>query len=172
MKRVIFSTITTLTLAAVTFSVRADDTNTVPSAAASATAPAMAPEAGSSSTDSLKPEMNEDEWQFGLNVPLWAPKIDGNATVRGHQENVSVSFNNLRQHLDASFAMGLSARYGKFDFYGNVGYMKFSVSKSFPDGHINSWVGLKFLVANAAAGYQLIKTESDHPFFLEGTAGV
>lgn len=174
MKRVIFFTFTTLALAAATFSVLADDTNTVPDA--SATAPAMAPEAGSSAADSLKPAMDQDEWQFGLTVPLWAPKIDGNATVRGHQENVSVSFNTLRQHLDAVFSAGVEAHKGKFSIYGDVGYMKFSVSQSHvgPDGHVhvNSWAGLKFLYSDLAGGYTLIQTESDHPFRLEGTVGV
>jgi hypothetical protein len=164
MKRIHLFTITMLALAGATFSTRADDTNNVPATDASATA--------TSSSAALKPDMDEDAWQFGLNVPLWAPKIDGNATVLGHQENVSVSFNTLRQHLDASFALALDARKGKFDFYGDVGYMKFSVDKFFPDGHINSWAGLKFLVADAGAGYTLIKTESEHPFVLEGTAGV
>jgi hypothetical protein len=158
----------TLALAAAVLSVRAEDANMAPTTDASAAAPVV----DSSAADSLKPEMDQDAWRFGLSVPLWAPKIDGNATVRGHQQNVSISFNDLRQHLDSIFSLGLDARKGKFDFYGDVGYMKFSADKFFPDGHINAWTGLKFLVSDAGVGYTLIKTESEHPFVLEGTAGV
>jgi hypothetical protein len=172
MKRIIFPTITTLMLAGATWSVRAADTNNVPAT----DGPAATPATGSSTADSFKPAMDADVWQFGLTIPLWAPQIDGNATVRGHQENVKVNFNTLRQHLDAVFSTAVEAHKGKFSIYGDVGYMKFSISQSHvgPDGHahVNSWAGLKFLDSDLAGGYQLIKTESEHPFILEGTAGV
>src|SRR5450755_1756614 len=68
----------------------------------------------------------EEPWQFGFTVPLWAPQIDGNATIKGVQRDVNISFDQLKDHLDASFALGLEARKGKFGIYGDVGYMKFS----------------------------------------------
>lgn len=161
-----------LALAAAALSVRAEDANTVPATGASATAPAT----GSTSMDSLKPAMDQSLWRFGLTIPLWAPQINGNVTVAGRQQNVNISYNTLRQHLDSVFALAVGAGYGKYSVYGDVGYMKFSYSRSSvgPDGrvHVNSWAGLKFLYSDAAVGYQLIKTESDHPFILEGTAGV
>jgi hypothetical protein len=172
MKSAKIITIVAVAVGIVTLSVRADDSTNAPAADASA----MAPAAGASAVDSLKPAMDEDAWRFGLTVPLWAPQIDGNVTVRGHQENVNVNFNTLRQHLDTVFSAALEAHKDKFSIYGDVGYMKFSVSQSHvgPDGHahVNSWAGLKFLYSDLAGGYQLIKTESDHPFILEGTAGV
>jgi hypothetical protein len=156
----------------VTLSLRADDATNAPAANTSAMAPATA----ASSADLLKPAMDENAWRFGLAVPLWAPQIDGNITVRGHQENVNVNFDTLRQHLDTVFSTAVEAHKGKFSIYGDVGYMKFSVSQSSvgPDGHshVNSWAGLKFLDSDLVGGYQLIKTESEHPFLLEGTAGV
>jgi hypothetical protein len=151
-----------------TLSLRADDATNAPAANTSA----MAPATGSASADLLKPAMDEDAWRFGLAVPLWAPQIDGNVTVRGHQENVNVNFDTLRQHLDTVFAMAVEAHKDKFSIYGDVGYMKFSASQSGPDGHVTSSASLKFLYSDLAAGYQLIKTESEHPFILEGTAGV
>lgn len=172
MKRIILFAITPLLLAAAPLSVHAADATSAPAADASATAPAM----DASSPDALQPAMSEDQWQFGLTVPLWAPQIDGNVTLAGRRENVNVSYNTLKDHLDAVFAVAVGARYGKYDFFGDVGYMKFSVSQSHvgPDGHVhvNSWAGLKFLYSDAGGGYQLIKTESQHPFILEGTAGV
>ncbi len=148
---------------------RADDTTTNSTAT---TAPAVAPAMSSSSSADLKPAMDEDAWRFGLAVPLWAPQIDGNVTLAGHQQNVNINFDTLRQHLQAVFSTAVEAHKGKFGFYGDVGYMKFSTSQSYADGYIKSWAGLKFLYADAAVGYQLIKTESEHPFILEGTAGV
>jgi hypothetical protein len=162
-----------LALGMVTLSLRADDATNAPAADASTT---TAPATSSSSADSLKPAMDENAWRFGLTLPLWASGIDGNVTVAGHQQTVNVGFSTLKDHLDAVFSMAAEAHKGKFSIYGDVGYMKFSVSSSHvgPDGHVhvNSWAGLKFLYSDLAGGYQLIKTESEHPFILEGTVGV
>jgi len=114
---------------------------------------------------------DETPWQFGVTVPLWAPQIDGNVTMRGVQKDVNVSFDKLKDHLDASFALGLEARKGKFGLYTGVGYMKFSGDYSVGNGGRAS-SNLKFLVADAGMSYLLVKTESEHPFVLEGTAGI
>lgn len=155
-----------------TLSLRADDATNAPAGDTSATVPATV----SSTDDSLKPAMDEDAWRFGLTIPIWAPQIDGNVTVAGHRQNVNINFNTLKDHLDAVFSTALEAHKGKYSIYGDVGYMKFSVSSSHvgPDGHVhvNSWAGLKFLYSDLAGGYQLIKTESEHPFLLEGTVGI
>jgi hypothetical protein len=156
----------------VTISLQADDVTNAPAADASMTAPASS----SAAMDTLKPAMSDDDWRFGLTVPLWAPGIDGNVTVAGRQQNVNVNFGTLKDHLDTVFSTALEAHKGKYSIYGDVGYMKFSISSSHvgPDGHVhvNSWAGLKFLYSDLAGGYQLIKTVSDHPFLLEGTVGV
>ena len=169
MKRIFVAYIAAISFATATLTARADAT-------AAPAANASAPAAASSSADALKPAIDQDAWQFGLSVPLWAPQINGNATVGGRRENVNVSYTTLKDHLDSVFSVAIGARKGKFDFYGDVGYMKFSISDSHvgPDGqmHVNSWAGLKFLVSDAGMGYQLVKTESEHPFILEGTAGV
>jgi len=115
-------------------------------------------------------QAQDDQWQFGVTVPLWAPQIDGNATLMGHQQNVHVSFSELKDHLDASFALGLEARKGKFGLYGDFGYMKFSASGNVEGIPVDSQ--LKFVLANAGVSYQLIKTGSEHPFILEGTLGL
>ena len=108
----------------------------------------------------------DDSWHFGVSVPLWAPQINGNATVRGHQQDVDVSFSQLKDHLDASFALGLDAHKGKFGLYGDVGYMKFSVGS----GGVSD--DLKFVVADGGMSYQLVKTGEERPFILAATAGV
>jgi len=119
------------------------------------------------------PDADSDEapWQFGVTVPLWAPQVVGNVTARGHQEDVNVSFNTLRQHLDASFSLALNAQKGKFGVYGDIGYMKFSASGSGPEG--GNWSGdLKFVIADGGVSYVLVKTGEKHPFVLAGTAGL
>lgn len=109
---------------------------------------------------------NEDPWQFSATIPLWAPQINGDATIRGHQENVDVSFSQLKDHLDASFSLGLNANKGKFGLFSSVGYMKFSA------GDPNANASLKFLIVNGGASYLLVKTDGEHPFVLAGTAGI
>jgi hypothetical protein len=114
---------------------------------------------------------DEDAWQFGLNVPLWAPQLDGNITVLGQTMDVNVPFSEIVEHLDASFALGLKAQKGRFGMFGSFAYMKFS--GGFNDklgGSISS--DLKFVVVNAGVSYLLLKTGEDHPFTLTGTAGV
>jgi hypothetical protein len=113
---------------------------------------------------------DENPWQFGVVVPLWAPGIDGNVTVKGHQQDVNINFDQLKDHLDASFALGLEARKGKFGIFGDVGYMKFSADGTVAGHAVDS--ELKFAIANAGVSYLLIKTESEHPFVLEGTLGL
>jgi hypothetical protein len=113
----------------------------------------------------------EEPWQFGVTVPLWAPQIDGNATIKGVQRDVNISFDQLKDHLDASFALGLEARKGKFGIFGDAGYMKFSGDAKSAGG-AKADFGLKFVLADAGVSYLLVKTESEHPFLLEGTLGL
>ena len=115
--------------------------------------------------------LDQDPWQFAVTVPLWAPQINGNSTVRGHEANVNVPFNELKDHLDASFSLGLDVHKGKFDLYGNLGYMKFTGEHTDRiGGHTDA--ELKFVMANAGLAYQLIRTGGEHPFALAATAGI
>jgi hypothetical protein len=140
--------------------VRADDTNTN-SPAATATVPEAVAVAST----------NEIPWQLAVTVPLFAAGINGNATLRGRQQDVNVSFNTLREHLDASFALGLDLSKGKFDLYSDASYMKFSGNFGGPLGGTTG-VDLKFVLADAGVGYVLIKAGEEHPFILAGTVGV
>ena len=74
----------------------------------------------------------DDKWQFGVTLPLWAPSIDGNVTVGGMKQDVSVSFDKLKDHLDAAFSLGLDAHKGRFGLFASGGYMKFSGDYSGP----------------------------------------
>ncbi len=147
----------------------ADDTTNAPAPDASVAAPSTAP--ASTIAQNAAPEAAP--WQFGVSVPLWAAGISGNATILGHQQNVDVDFQQLRDHLDASFSLALNVQKDKFGLFGNVGYMKFSGDAFGPGpGSANASAVLKFLIFNTGASYLLVKTGEEHPFLLAATAGV
>jgi hypothetical protein len=153
--------------------VRAQDATATTPETTPATPPVTTPAATPEKTPMAAPVAapKEDPWRFGLTVPIWLPQINGNATVRGHQQNVDISYSELKDHLDASFALALDASKGKFDIFGNFGYMKFS--GGFSGGLAGSASAeLKFIVANAGVAYQLVRTEGEHPFILAETVGV
>ena len=110
-------------------------------------------------------EEDSDPWRFGVTVPLWAPAIDGDVTLRGQTKHVSISFQDLKDHLDASFAMGAQVRKEQFGFFGNVGYLKFD-----SEGGVN-WT-LKILIAEAGALVRVMKVGETRPFTLDATAGL
>ena len=147
------------TLASISTVARADDMVAAPAttAAPATAAPLTAPD--------------NDSWQFGATVPLWAPQINGNSTIKGVQRDVNISFDELKDHLDASFALGLAAHKGKFGVFGDVGYMKFSGDVKSRIG-LQANFGLKFVLADAGVSYQLVKAGEEHPFLLAGTLGL
>lgn len=151
-------------LTSVITTARADDTVATP-ASTSTAAPAAT--AAMDSTGA----MNEEPWQFGATIPLWAPQINGNSTVRGVQRDVNISYDTLKDHLDASFALALEAHKGKFGVFGDVGYMRFSGDVKSAGGAKANF-GLDFVLADAGISYVLVKTESEHPFVLQGTLGL
>ena len=83
-------------------------------------------------TSALAADAKEDPWRFIATVPLWAPAITGDATVKGRRSDIDVGFDELWDHLDAAFSIALEARKERFGFYGDMGYMKFSVDSSLP----------------------------------------
>jgi hypothetical protein len=161
MKRITLLTIASVALATAPLAVRAADTTNAPAGQNSDSA-----EHAAGLTNAPA-----DLWQLGVTVPLWAAGINGNATLRGQQQDVNVSFNTLREHLDASFALGLDLSKGKFDLYSDAGYMKFSGNFGGPLGGTTS-ASLKFVLADAGMGYVLVKAGEEHPFILAGTVGV
>jgi hypothetical protein len=115
----------------------------------------------------------EAPWQFDVIVPVWIAGINGNTTVRGNQQNVNIDFDQLKDHLNTTAALGFDVSKGKFGLYGDFMYMRFSDIVFGPGpGVANIWSGLKFFEADGGASYLLVKAGEEHPFTLEGTAGV
>lgn len=113
----------------------------------------------------------EDPWRFSATLPVWAPGIDGDVTVRGQTADLSVGFDDLKDHLDAALSLGFEVRKERFGFYGGFGYMKFSGDASGRRGS-DADAELKFLVAEGGIAYRLTKVGDTHPFILEAIAGV
>jgi hypothetical protein len=107
-----------------------------------------------------------DAWRFGVTIPGWAPKINGDVTIRGRQENVDVSFSDLKDHLRVSYGLAADAHKGKFGLYADGGYMRFFAGNGEASGT------LKFGLVDAGMSYQLVKAGKEHPFILAATAGV
>jgi hypothetical protein len=147
---------------------------------AGAATPAHAQDTTTGGTATMAPDTTEapmdagplaGPWQFGVTVPAWIAGIDGNVTVLGHQQDVNVDFNTLREHLDQSLSLGLNVRKGRLGIYGDVGYMKFSGGFNGPFGG-NTSANLKFLVSDGGLSYVLFKAGDERPFVLSANAGV
>ena len=113
----------------------------------------------------------EDPWRFSVTLPVWAPGIDGDLTVRGQTADVDVKFDDLKDSLDAALSLGFEVRKERFGFYAGFGYMKFSSDAS-GRGGADAEAELKFLVAEAAMADRLTKVGEQRPFSLEAIAGV
>jgi len=152
--------LTAAALAGTTLTARADD-----NAASAATS------VDTNAAPAITAAPDADGWRFGASIPAWIVGIDGNVTIRGHQQDVNIDFNTIRKHLDASFGFGLSANKGNFGLYTDFGYMKFSGGVSGGRG-FNASDDLKFIMGDGGISYLFFHTENDHPTLLAATAGV
>jgi hypothetical protein len=109
---------------------------------------------------------DDDPWRFSLGVPVQATRIDGTATVLGHERDVNVSFNQLKDHLETALSLAFEARKQEYGFYSGFSYMKFTGQNSLGAAE------LKFLILEGGGFCRFVKTEGDHPFILEGVLGV
>ena len=116
-------------------------------------------------------DANDDPWRFAVTVPLWAPSITGDTTVRGSKADVDVDFGDLADRLDAALSLSIELRKRNYGIYGDFGYMKFSADASGPNGSSGD-ADLKFIVANAGGFFRLADTGGETPFILEMTAGL
>jgi hypothetical protein len=122
-------------------------------------------------TPVLADDDDAEPWRFDIGVPLWAPRVDGNITVRGLEKDVSVSFQDIRDHLDASFSLGLQVHKGRFGMYTDGSYLKFSGNDGTDGNGITTSSDLKLVIGDAGLSYLIYKSEGERPFLLEGTVG-
>ena len=113
----------------------------------------------------------QDGWKFGVAFPVMIASVTGNVTARGVTQDVAISFDQLKNKLDASLTFGVDARKGKFGLFTGASYMSFGVNGPTPGAVITN-LSLKLVIVDAGASYRLYMQQSAHPFILEGTAGV
>jgi hypothetical protein len=67
-----------------------------------------------------------DEWKFSVAPYLWGAGVDGTVTVRGHEADVDLSFEDILDDLDFGAMVNLQARKDRFGLYTDVLYLKVS----------------------------------------------
>lgn len=112
----------------------------------------------------------QDPWRFGVAVPIWAAGIEGDVTVRGHQQDIDIGFDKIKDHLETAVSLSLEARKERFGFYAGFGYMKFTGDDRLARGG-EAEAEMKLLIGDAGVAYRLVKAGQELPFILEATAG-
>jgi hypothetical protein len=113
-----------------------------------------------------------DEWKFDAAIYMWGADMD--VTPDGG-DTISVSFNDILDHLDMSIMGMLGARKGKWSLLGDVIYMDLSDSRKgssqVPDiGEVTGKIDaeMKAWIVTAAGGYNLV---DDGKYSLDLLAG-
>ncbi len=139
---------------------------------ATAKLPAFAQDTTNATTAAVTPAAttttaptDEHDWRFAVTLPLWAPQVNGVATLMGQQRDVDISFDKLKDRLDAAFSLGFQVQRDRLGLYSSGSYLKFS-------GDGPKGAEMKLGIVNGGLSYMLFKTESERPFMLWGTAGV
>jgi len=77
-------------------------------------------------------------WEFHIAPYLWAMSMDGNATVKGLEVDVDVSFSDIWDELNFAFMLEYEARKGNWGLWGSTIYAKLGNSNvSGPRGLVN-----------------------------------
>ncbi len=64
----------------------------------------------------------ESGWEFGVAPYLWAISMNGNATVKGLEADVDLSFSDIWDELNFAFMLAYEARKGHWGLWGNTIY--------------------------------------------------
>jgi hypothetical protein len=91
----------------------------------SAFAPAVAAEE--------KPD-EQNGWEFQVAPYMWAISMNGDATVKGQEADVDVSFSDIWDELNFAFMMEYEARKGPWGLWGNTIYANLGKSNADVDG--------------------------------------
>jgi hypothetical protein len=67
-----------------------------------------------------------DEWKFAVTPYLWGAGIDGTVTVRGHEVDVDMPFEEIINDLDLGVMVNLQARKDRFGLYSDVIFLHLS----------------------------------------------
>jgi opacity protein-like surface antigen len=99
-----------------------------------------------------------DEWEFTVTPYLWAAGLDGNATVRGRETSIDASFSDIFENLDFGGMVHFEARKGKWGFFFDPTYMKFSADGDFgPRGGVDVDVEAEMALVELGILYRLLE---------------
>jgi opacity protein-like surface antigen len=80
------------------------------------------------------PAMAQDRWSGEITPYLWVAGIDGDATVRGNEVELDVSFDDILDETEAAFSfLGVLQR-GQLVFWGQVDYLDLDADIVTPGG--------------------------------------
>ncbi len=116
----------------------------------------------------------EDKWQLITAPFLWAAGIDGNVTLRGITSDISIGFDQIKDHLEGAFMTYVELRKEKFGFYANPMYLKLtgSASTAFPFNTRQTDFEQQLWVVEVGGFYNLVKTgPEDKPLVVDAIAG-
>jgi hypothetical protein len=128
--------------------------------------------AGAKSPDAMQnaTAADEDAWHFAV-VPLgWMAGINGNVTVRGHQVNTEVNFDQILDHLKGIAMVDFEVSKSKFGFYAQPNWIKLEADGG--SGLLNTKDTMNIWIVDAAFFYQFAKWGKETPVTLDALAGV
>ncbi len=73
-------------------------------------------------------------WEFQVAPYMWAISMSGDATVKGQEADVDVSFSDIWDELNFAFMMEYEARKGRWGLWGNTIYANLGKSDADVDG--------------------------------------
>lgn len=158
-------------IVAATYSTRAADTNNVPAADTSVTAPST----GSASTSPVNASPDADPWQFNASPYMWFLQVNGKVKVLGHSADVSVPFDEIFNHLKGPpLMLNLEVRKNKFGFYTAPLYAKLSSDASEHAGPLtlNGNDTIDIWIVESGAFYQIGSWGEERPLTLDMLGGV
>lgn len=112
-----------------------------------------------------------DSWKFGITIPVIIMGVDGDVTVRGVTQEVSLNFSDLKDHLEGYFSAGFDGVKNKVGFYSLISYYKLGEDGTTRLG-IQTDARLKFTIFDAGGSYRLVMTSGARPLIVEGIAGI
>ena len=116
---------------------------------------------------------NCDEWEFIVTPYLLAAGMEGDATVKGIEASVDLSFGDIWDNLDFGAMVNFEARKGKWGFFLDPTYMKLSTDADV--GPFDAEVDTKMVLVEFGALYRIIErpigNESGRTFSLDLLGG-
>jgi opacity protein-like surface antigen len=112
-------------------------------------------------------------WEFTVTPYFWGAGMDGDATIKGVESSVDLSFGDILEDLDFGAMAHLEARNGKWGFFLDPSYVKLATDGDV--GPFNADVETEMILLEFGVLYRLIErpigAERDRTFSLDLLGG-